>query len=364
MQIPERKLIRLAERIHHQLQGLHGSRHGDVIQRTRGLADKLAELRLGGDHLAVCLRRNWNAAASDVTDRIVQNLRDLSYSIVDVQRVVESARAKVPTVRNILADLHQAGEEFDDLKYIEDGQTLVVTTEVIELEDHYLGEFDIQLRLDTLADMRRHSSTYRIVALDPHPAACNEAVTHPHVSDEHLCEGDAAAAIESALVNGRICDFFQLVHAVLTTYNPRSPFVSLDDWEGRPCHDCGYTMHSDNSSWCTSCEEDFCDECCSYCHCCDDSTCRGCIQNCDACGESTCPSCLTTCDECGRSICKSCRDEAKCPCAEENEENEDDRDQDSGTENEGTEDAGTKDARTGSAGTEPDRAEVSGTHAA
>jgi hypothetical protein len=210
------------------------------------------------------------------------------------------------------------------------------------LEDHYFGEFEIQLRLGNLAEMKRHSSTYRIVALDPHPASCNEAVTHPHVSDEHLCEGDAGAAIESALTNGRICDFFQLVHSVLTTYNPRSPFVSLDDWEGRPCHDCGYTMHSDNSSWCTSCEEDFCEDCSSYCRSCDETTCLGCLQNCEACNDPVCPSCMTTCPDCGRSICKSCKDEVLCPCVKENEENEDDSDQDNGTEVGRTEGDGAK----------------------
>jgi hypothetical protein len=332
MQIPERKLRCLAEAIHQQLQRLQASRYGEVIRRTQSLIASFGELRRLSDLLTTSLGRNWNAAAADVTDRIVQNLRDLPYHTGEIQQMVESARRKLPTLQDILADLRQAQEEFDDFRYVKDDQLLVVKTESIELEDHYFGEFEIQLRLGNLAEMKRHSSTYRIVALDPHPASCNEAVTHPHVSDEHLCEGDAGSAIESALTNGRICDFFQLVHSVLTTYNPRSPFVSLDDWEGRPCHDCGYTMHSDNSSWCTSCEEDFCEDCSSYCRSCDETTCLGCLQNCEACNDPVCPSCMTTCPDCGRSICKSCKDEVLCPCVKENEENEDDSDQDNGTE--------------------------------
>ena len=65
---------------------------------------------------------------------------------------------------------------------------------------------------------------YRVVALDPHPAGSDESVTHPHVRDEQLCAGDAAAAIRSALAGGRICDFFLLVRSVLDRIQPRLAF--------------------------------------------------------------------------------------------------------------------------------------------
>jgi hypothetical protein len=47
--------------------------------------------------------------------------------------------------------------------------------------------------------------------MDPHPSSRNNEVTHPHVSGERLCAGDAGAAIEAAIASGRICDFFVLV---------------------------------------------------------------------------------------------------------------------------------------------------------
>jgi len=237
MKLTQRKLIRLAEKIHNQLRLLQGSRFGEVVRRTAQLMGNLGQLRRSGDLLAVCLGRNWNAAAEQMTNRITQNLRDLPYYAGEIERIVETGKVKLPAVGDILADLEQAQEEFENLRHVKDGDLLVVTTEAIELEGYYFGEFDIQLQIAGLADVRRHSSLYRIVALDPHPAACNDIVTHPHVSDEHLCEGDASAAIESALANGRICDFFQLVTAVLTNYNPNSPYVALGDWEGRPCYD-------------------------------------------------------------------------------------------------------------------------------
>jgi hypothetical protein len=298
-----------------------------VIRRAHCLIENQDQLRRTCDLLAICLGRNWGAAAGAMTDRILQTLRDLPYHAGEIERMVESARLKSPPIRDILADLQQAQDEFEELRYVEEGELLIVTTDAIELEGYYLGEFEIQLQIGSLSEFKRHSSIYRIVALDPHPAACNDAVTHPHVSDEHLCEGDASAAIESALTNGRICDFFQLVMAVLTTYNPSSPYVALSDWEGRPCYDCGCTMGTDDSHWCSSCENDFCDECTSYCRRCDDTTCRGCLEECSACGDLVCPSCKMKCPECGKLICKTCHEEQLCPCVQEREEQEEQEEQ-------------------------------------
>jgi hypothetical protein len=330
MELPQRKLIRLAEKIHHQLQLLQGSRFGEVIRRTGHLMENLEELRRTSNLLAICVGRSWNVAADQMTDRIAQNLRDLPYEAGEVVRMADTCKLKLPDIRDILADLEQAQEEFEQLRYADDGDLLVVTTDVIELEGVYLGDFEVQIHIGSISEMKRHGSVYRIVALDPHPSACNEEVTHPHVSGEHLCEGDASAAIEAALTNGRICDFFQLVTAVLTNYNPNSPYVALGDWEGRPCYDCGYTMSGDDIHWCTSCENDFCDDCTSYCRRCDETTCRGCLEECSACGELMCPSCRMSCPECGKLICKTCHEEQQCECVQESqeqEENEDERKQ-------------------------------------
>jgi hypothetical protein len=64
-------------------------------------------------------------------------------------------------------------------------------------------------------------------------------VTHPHVCNGQLCEGDGAAPIKAALGSGRLLDFFVLVGQILETYNDASAHVTLDNWEGRSCNDCG-----------------------------------------------------------------------------------------------------------------------------
>ena len=90
----------------------------------------------------------------------------------------------------------------------------------------------------------------------PIPLRSNEDVTHPHVSDEAVCEGDGRVPIRKALEQGRLLDFFVIVRNLLQTYNSGSPFVSLDDWEGIRCADCGASAGEDERWTCVKCESD------------------------------------------------------------------------------------------------------------
>lgn len=320
----QRKLIRLAFEIQQRLQQRQATRYEEVFRKTQYLIENVDILKATSNTLASCVRRNWMASAAKLTERTTQGLRDIPYLTSEIESAVERCSAKVPSVRDIYEDILQAEAEFEQFEYRKDGDLLVVTTDEIELDDVYLGEFEIRLHVPELGQIKRHGTAYRIVAIDPHPAGSNDSVTHPHVSDEHMCEGDAGAAIEAALSNGRICDFFMLVRSVLTTYNPNSPYVALQDWYGTPCYDCGYSMSRDDSNWCHACENDFCPECISYCRRCDESTCRGCLEECPVCGDLICSSCMSTCPDCGKSLCKNCLEDNQCPCVQEREEENED----------------------------------------
>ncbi|MEX2673359.1 MAG: hypothetical protein WD294_14755 [Phycisphaeraceae bacterium] len=102
---------------------------------------------------------------------------------------------------------------------------------------------------------------------------------------------DAGVAIRAALTSGRLCDFFLLVASVLTTYNSGSPYVSLDEWYGDPCSDCGRRMHENDSISCENCEQDYCSACTGCCDCCDQTHCLGCLKTCTACKEDLCDHC-------------------------------------------------------------------------
>ena len=109
---------------------------------------------------------------------------------------------------------------------------LSVTTDRIVLEGINLGSFKIRLDWHLLG----FSSAYRVMALDPNPAAKNEDITHPHVQDGNLCEGEGRSAVQAALEECRLYDFFLLVSRLLHTYGRGKP--SRTNWTasraGRP----------------------------------------------------------------------------------------------------------------------------------
>jgi hypothetical protein len=243
-------------------------------------------------------------------------LRDLSYTLPSVVHELTSLLQKLPrpirtdriaTTGDIYQDLVALGNEFEGLEYNCQARRLSVTTEPIVLEGVLLGAFEIQLQWAQLAN--RESPSYCVIAKDPHPAESRENVTHPHVMDQVLCEGDGRHAIRQALNQGRLLDFFTLVAGILRTYNPESPFVELALWHGGACSDCGAGMSDDEGYSCQKCGEIVCSECESLCVGCDDSCCSGCMSVCAACDDNYCLRCLKTCHECQANVCSSCLNE-------------------------------------------------------
>src|SRR3978361_2087039 len=94
---------------------------------------------------------------------------------------------------------------------------------------------------------------FTITALNPNPTGSSDEVTHPHVKDEQLCAGEATVPIAQGLVPGRVTDALCLVSAVLHTSNAHSAYVSLDDWSGPSCIDCGNRVTRGEAYCCDAC---------------------------------------------------------------------------------------------------------------
>ncbi len=210
-------------------------------------------------------------------------------------------RGTLPAEREIYRDLVELRHEFEHVEVDCSARTISVLTEPIEFEEVSLGAFRIVL------DLSDRECSYAIIAVDPNPAASNESVTHPHVQDEALCEGDGRTAIRTALAQCRFLDFFHLVANTLRTYNADGPFVALRDWLGVSCGDCGATANPEECFACGNCELGLCDDCASRCQICSESSCSACIERCALCEESTCGSCLKKCCKCGELVCSDCR---------------------------------------------------------
>jgi hypothetical protein len=234
-----------------------------------------------------------------------------------------TGRKHLVTASDIYRDLVTLSEEFEELDYDVKTCRISITTDPIVLEGVFLGPFEIQLQWARVT--KGGEPSYLVIAKDPHPAESRDNVTHPHVMDQVLCEGDGKHGIRRALDEGRLLDFFTLVSGVLRTYNPESPFVELALWSGSSCSDCGALVDEDYSYSCNKCGDTICGECETTCCGCDDYCCSGCIGSCAACEESFCRRCLKTCDGCHRHVCSGCLDEQeRCTnCHEDEPENDD-----------------------------------------
>ena len=320
-----RKLIRLADKIRDSLIEFQKQRLLETHTQLAKYCEQLGEMASESGKLGKSLECNWLKAAAVCNSRIDRLLDDMSYSIQRMKQFTSRDEQKAPSFQSVFDELEQLRQEFDEVELEESENTISVVTEPITLEGLYLGPFRIQLDLGKLSSLHK-DSTYFVVAVDPHPAATAEEVTHPHVSNEKLCEGDGYTAIKAALEQGRLTDFFTMVKGILNTYNPDSPYVSLSDWDGTACYDCGYVMSSEDSYYCYQCEMDICSECSTYCRYCEETVCLGCAGQCQVCEEPMCSSCVRECAGCGKLCCEMCLKEDLCPDCKETMETEDEQD--------------------------------------
>lgn len=323
------RLFRIANLIRDQLAAQATRRLTVAVSDERSVAHNMTR------YLDLCRRvgkahsHQWLGAAANLLTQANTVLEDLHCQIEGCWRQRHDASQPICTLSDIVRDLRQIEDEFHSWQFDEEdeAQTLSVQTEPITLEGVALGPFEIQLQLreSSRSDV---SSAFKVIALEPNGAGGRDVVTHPHVSDERLCAGDATVPMRAALDTGRICDFFTLARAVLQTYNPNSAYVQLDQWGGEPCHDCGHLIDDEEGFFCESCEHNFCDSCTSYCRQCDTSACLGCLETCPHCEDRTCASCMKTCPQCNQSCCSGCLIDELCPeCHELNKENNHDADE-------------------------------------
>ena len=320
-----RKQIWFANQILNALKKQPQLQFNEILTKTEKLQGKLQEVTTETRRIQKALDRRWLAAAGKSKIRLERALNDLPFLISNAKQFMGRHTGKTPTFRDLMAEFSQLNDEFGGVAFDLDNKSISITTKSIDLEDTYLGEFKIDLHVDKLTECHR-MSPYYVIALDPHLAATSSDVTHPHVSNDILCEGDGHTAICTALEQGRLCDFFTMVESILNTYNPDSPYVPMSDWEGRPCYDCGYVCDNENSYYCTSCDNDFCESCSSYCRMCEETVCLGCVGTCECCEGFICKHCSQQCSECESYCCDRCIENGICnPCQEERNNNEEEQ---------------------------------------
>ena len=283
--------------------------------------DYLSKLQKARDH-------NWTNCIPGLVRKLQTTLNSTQEKLTRcIQRIANeskpSPKTQLPDVRLLMDEISALEKEFGEGKvsWKREACVLSVTTEDITLEDENgndveLGPFAIKLLLNNLSD-RDGYRCFRIEALEPNPAAENDSVTHPHVSDEYLCPGRGEEGISLALEQGRIFDCFVLIHAILQTYNPSNPHVPLERWAGEQCDDCGCTVGGTLYE-CNNCDYSICRYCCQGCNRCRESYCGNCIESCDCCERSCCSGCLNESEvnNNGSQFCSKCL--IRCPTCSRN----------------------------------------------
>ena len=251
--------------------------------------------------------RDWRVAARALLDDLDYQTGPLISQLQNFrQQLSSAARPKqVAAPSQILADLLALHHEFESVEIDLQQKTVTAQTAPIELADLWLGPFDIRLWWEQLGVRR----AYEVIAKRPQRPSRDESVTHPHVRDRQLCEGDGAVPIRMALAGGQILDFFLVVRQTLATYNSSSPYVSIEEWSGFRCPDCGYSLDADDAFYCDRCDDRVCSECSTWCRRCDQSVCSSCTGQCAECAETFCDVCLAKDARTPRLLCKSCLDQ-------------------------------------------------------
>jgi hypothetical protein len=282
-----------------------------------GRWDELRRVFLRYEHAQ---QRGWLAAGEAV-------LSDLNYQLRRLMAELEAVSRELPPIGRqgplaapsaIAADLLALSDEFEQLSIDLKEKVLRVTTAAIDLEDVYLGPFQIVLHWERIGFGR----AYQVKALQPNCPPGRADVTHPHVEDHVLCEGAGATAIRNALTGGRLLDFFVLVRQILETYNGGSAYVQLADWSGNGdvcCEDCGYETPLDDSSICDRCDRRVCSECSCSCSDCGRFTCSECRDRCSGCCDSFCSTCLTSVGGDGPLLCATCLKKKEQPSHEDDQ---------------------------------------------
>ena len=322
-----RNKIKLSNMLLDALHKLKTARLMHIRGKLEDFSCKCSEVIKNSNIFSASVDKGWFRSTDKVRSRVSRSLDEFSNQMQQFRDIVSNDGTKLPNLTDIFADILQIEQEFGELKFDIKEMTISIITEPIVLEYISLGSFEVRLFIGGISTLYKESP-YSIIALEPNPAGSDCDVTHPHVSHEKLCEGDGCIPIRKAIEQGRFCDFYTMVTNILQNYNPDSPYVALNEWEGTSCHDCGYTVSGDESYYCEDCDRDYCSQCSTYCQICDTTVCLGCSLECHACNQYVCHHCTTTCAECDGTFCRDCTNEENlCQTCEDNRKEQEDEEQ-------------------------------------
>jgi hypothetical protein len=297
-------VLRLAQRLHATWQS-RTARIPDPGRAWRDLDDRSEQAHRAHHRLRLACAMHLPLIIPRLTAELTARLDDLARRVEQLRLEYKARRCNAPDLGAWVAEIRQLQAEFGDLAIDWRQCTIRAVTDPVVLRGVPLGPFAVTFAWGRALRFPG-GQCFDLVALDPNPAGGRPDVTHPHVRDGIVCAGDATAPLERAVAEGRLAEAFLLVRSVLSAYNPHSPYVSLEEWDGVTCSDCGCQVDPEERYTCEACEAELCGDCLTSCAACSDPRCAGCLEPCTVCRADCCPACL---EDTGskRSVCPDCR---------------------------------------------------------
>lgn len=193
------------------------------------------------------LTRSIGAAIDQAAQRAIQ---DIGYTLQDrrnsLQQVTMQLRQCVAALRDAedLADslassermLERRSRLLNELGEIAktglwslprvstNGRLLFLQTQKTVLEGRDLGRYVAEIPV-----MSANAAGLIITA----GIGCRRAngCFHPHVGNNTICWGDESLSAAAAEGEGRLCDLLVMVHEVLHSFNPKSPYTPIEAWD-------------------------------------------------------------------------------------------------------------------------------------
>ena len=227
------------------------------LARKHGLQLCLAKLRQPGFSIEHSHRSRYFYYEHECTREYLLGLQDklIECGLLWKELRTESLDPRIANLRELLEDTEIIREHPLEVRW---------TLEGVELESVWIGDMEITLNLEEFRiKVFNHSADTEI----------RGGYQHPHVSsDGEICWNGHD---EEAWAYHRSGDFLalrDLIENLLQTYNSRSPYIHLEDWEnglGECCSDCGERYPGDDMAYVGYLSDVLCPECRSYCERCD-----------------------------------------------------------------------------------------------
>ncbi len=156
-----------------------------------------------------------------------------------------------------------------------------------------------------------HHEIYKIYTNDAEKAMLNgTTISHPHICDNNLCEGEGYTAIRSAIKRGDLLSMFLIIEGIVRSYNEEGAYKRLERWKNYYCSHCDYDFSEDDDggSSCDMCNALVCSECGRPCNC-GNYMCNSCTITCAACAVGFCEDCNEDVDRCAYcldDVCVNC----------------------------------------------------------